>query len=167
MQMNIRLCAAMIAALSLAACEGMAGSQYADIDDDPQMQAINASLPHPPPQPVLQTMVRTLQAPRILPRVIKLPEEIAGKPNCFIFLSSMLHAHIGELFSGMAIKGFYQFRLTRNSELTVEEDELKNLRTALQGELRHRQYGDAVRLEVSAGCSHLLSDLLLGQLAGW
>jgi len=107
--------------------------------------------------------IAIVQAPRILPRVIKLPEEIAGKPNCFVFLSSMLHAHIGELFSGMAIKGFYQFRLTRDSELTVEEDELKNLRTALQGELRHRQYGDAVRLEIADNCPEHMEAFLLSQ----
>lgn len=107
--------------------------------------------------------IAIVQAPRILPRVIKLPEAIAGKPNCFVFLSSMLHAHIGELFSGMAIKGFYQFRLTRDSELTVEEDELKNLRTALQGELRHRQYGDAVRLEIADNCPEHMEEFLLSQ----
>ncbi|MFO1234909.1 MAG: polyphosphate kinase 1 [Rivihabitans pingtungensis] len=107
--------------------------------------------------------IAIVQAPRILPRVIKLPEHIAGKPNCFIFLSSMARPYRRALPSGMAIKGFYQFRLTRNSELTVEEDELKNLRTALQGELRHRQYGDAVRLEIADNCPEHMEEFMLGQ----
>ena len=106
--------------------------------------------------------IAIVQAPRILPRVIKLPEVISG-PHQFVFLSSIVHEHIDELFAGMTVKGFYQFRVTRNSELTVEEEELKNLRTALQGELRQRQYGDAVRLEIADNCPAHMEDYLLAQ----
>src|SRR5688572_9697905 len=95
-----------------------------------------------------------VQAPRALPRVIRLPQEIAGDAEyAFVFLSSILHAHMDELFSGMRVQGCYQFRVTRNSDLFVEEEEIKNLHTALQGELFHRHFGDAVRLEVADNCS--------------
>ena len=94
-----------------------------------------------------------VQAPRMLPRVIKLPAEVAEGENDFIFLTSVLHQHVGELFSGMEVLGCYQFRLTRNSDLFVDEEEIKNLRLALQGELPQRHLGDAVRLEVADNCS--------------
>jgi polyphosphate kinase len=94
-----------------------------------------------------------VQAPRALPRVIRLPKAIAGAPYAFVFLSSILHAHIGELFAGMNVRGCYQFRVTRNSDLFVDEEEIKNLRIAVQGELLHRHFGDAVRLEVADNCS--------------
>ena len=109
--------------------------------------------------------IAIVQAPRILPRVIQLPADLAGGPNHFVFLSSILHAHLNELFLGMVVKGVYQFRLTRDSELTVEEDELKNLRTALQGELRHRQYGEAVRLEIADNCPEHMEAFLLSQFS--
>ena len=94
-----------------------------------------------------------VQAPRMLPRVIKLPPDVAEGDNNFIFLTSVLHQHVGELFSGMEVLGCYQFRLTRNSDLFVDEEEVKNLRLALQGELPQRHLGDAVRLEVADNCS--------------
>jgi Polyphosphate kinase len=97
--------------------------------------------------------VAIVQAPRALPRVIRLPREIAGSEYGFVFLSSILHAHVGELFSGMTVRGCYQFRVTRNSDLFVDEEEIKDLRQALQGELSHRQFGDGVRLEVADNCS--------------
>ena len=93
--------------------------------------------------------IALLQAPRVLPRVIKLPPKLAGCDYGFVFLSSIIHAHVGELFSGMEVHGYYQFRVTRNSDLFVDEEEVKNLRTALQGELPQRHFGDAVRLEVA------------------
>jgi polyphosphate kinase len=104
-----------------------------------------------------------VQAPRALPRVIRLPQEIAGAEYAFVFLSSILHAHIGELFAGMNVQGCYQFRVTRNSDLFVEEEEIKNLHTALQGELFHRHFGDAVRLEVADNCSQRMVEFLLQQ----
>ena len=104
-----------------------------------------------------------VQAPRALPRVIQVPREIAGCEYGFVFLSSIIHAHVGELFSGMQIIGCYQFRVTRNSDLFVDEEETTNLREALQGELPHRHFGNAVRLEVADNCSNEMVDFLLGQ----
>ncbi|MCY1202464.1 Polyphosphate kinase [compost metagenome] len=104
-----------------------------------------------------------VQAPRALPRVIALPPEIAGCEHGLVFLSSILHAHVGELFSGMTVRGCYQFRVTRNSELFVDEEEVKNLREALQGELPHRHYGDAVRLEVADNCTPAMTAFLQQQ----
>jgi polyphosphate kinase len=104
-----------------------------------------------------------VQAPRALPRVIRLPQDIAGAEYAFVFLSSILHAHIGELFAGMNVQGCYQFRVTRNSDLFVDEEEIKNLHTALQGELLHRHFGDAVRLEVADNCSPRMVEFLLQQ----
>jgi polyphosphate kinase len=104
-----------------------------------------------------------VQAPRALPRVIRLPQDIGGANFSFVFLSSILHAHLEELFAGMKVLGCYQFRVTRNSNLFVDEEEIKNLHTALQGELLHRHFGDAVRLEVADNCSQPMVDFLLQQ----
>ncbi len=104
-----------------------------------------------------------VQAPRALPRVIQLPRELTGVDHGFVFLSSILHRHVGELFAGMNILGCYQFRVTRNSDLFVDDEEVKNLRTALQGELPQRHFGDGVRLEVADNCSEAMSDFLLQQ----
>ena len=107
--------------------------------------------------------IAIVQAPRVLPRVIRLPPDVAGVDYDFVFLSSILHAHVGELFSGMKVLGCYQFRLTRNSDLFVDEEEVKDLRAALRGELPHRHFGDEVRLEVDNGCSQHISNFLLMQ----
>ena len=104
-----------------------------------------------------------VQAPRALPRVIRLPRELSGVDYGFVFLSSILHAYVGELFTGMNVLGCYQFRVTRNSDLFVDDEEVKNLRIALQGELPQRHFGDAVRLEVADNCSELMTDFLLQQ----
>lgn len=104
-----------------------------------------------------------VQAPRVLPRVIRLPEELAGCEYGFVFLSSILHEFVGELFTGMTVLGCYQFRATRNSDLFVDEEEVTNLRTKLQGELSHRHFGDAVRLEVADNCSPAMTEFLLAQ----
>ena len=106
-----------------------------------------------------------VQAPRVLPRVIRVPEELTGTPNAFVFLSSIIHAHVEELFAGMNVLGCYQFRVTRNSNLFVDEEEIKNLRIAIQGELPQRHFGDAVRLEVADNCSEVMADFLLQQFA--
>jgi len=107
--------------------------------------------------------IAIVQAPRVLPRVIRLPREISGAAYDFVFLSSILHAHMAELFAGMKVVDSYQFRLTRNSELFVDEEEVKDLRTALRGELPHRQFGDEVRLEIADTCPQHISDYLLAQ----
>ena len=106
-----------------------------------------------------------VQAPRALPRVIQLPKEITGIEHGFVFLSSILHRHVGELFAGMNVFGCYQFRVTRNSDLWVDDEEVKNLRTALQGELPQRHFGDAVRLEVADNCSQVMAEFLCQQFS--
>ncbi|MBI5331382.1 MAG: polyphosphate kinase 1 [Betaproteobacteria bacterium] len=104
-----------------------------------------------------------VQAPRSLPRVIQLPHEVADCEHGFVFLSSILHAHVGALFAGMEVLGCYQFRVTRNSDLFVDDEENTNLREQLQGELPHRHFGDAVRLEVADNCSEEMTAFLLDQ----
>ncbi len=88
-------------------------------------------------------------APRILPRIIPMPPEVCGCPHGYVFLSSILHAHVSELFPGMTVTGCYQFRVTRNTNLFVDEEDIENLLEALSGELPTRNYGDAVRMEVA------------------
>lgn len=104
-----------------------------------------------------------VQAPRVLPRTILLPPEISGCEYGFVFLSSVLHAHVGELFGGMVVVSCHQFRVTRNSNLFVDDEEVKNLRTKLQGELPQRHLGNAVRLETSDNCSKETAEFLLQQ----
>ncbi|MBY0579760.1 MAG: polyphosphate kinase 1 [Burkholderiales bacterium] len=104
-----------------------------------------------------------VQAPRILPRVVQLPKELCESEYDFVFLSSMLHAHVEELFVGMSVLQCSQFRVTRNSDLFVDEEEVKNLRIALQGELPQRHFGNAVRLEVAENCSPSMAEFLLQQ----
>jgi len=104
-----------------------------------------------------------VQAPRALPRVIRLPKELTGVDHGFVFLSSLLHAHVGELFEGMTVLGCYQFRVTRNSDMFFDEEEVKDLRTTLKGELQQRHYGDAVRLELADNCSEAMATFLMKQ----
>ncbi|BAU77163.1 polyphosphate kinase 1 [Metapseudomonas furukawaii] len=104
-----------------------------------------------------------IPAPRLLPRVIRVPEDIGGAGDNFVFLSSMIHAHADDLFPGMKVKGCYQFRLTRNADLSVDTEDVDDLARALRGELFSRRYGDAVRLEVADTCPKNLSDYLLKQ----
>ncbi|MGA1096438.1 MAG: polyphosphate kinase 1 [Burkholderiaceae bacterium] len=90
-----------------------------------------------------------LQAPRILSWVTPVPKDISGHRFGFMMLGSIVHNGVGELFPGMTVTGIYQFRVTRNSDLFVDDEEVTDLREALRGELSQRQFGDAVRLEVS------------------
>jgi len=103
-----------------------------------------------------------VQAPRALPRIIQLPASLEGNgPYDFVFLSSIIHAHVTDLFPGMNATGCYQFRVTRNSDLYVDEEEVDDLLRAMEGELPSRRYGDAVRLEVAANCPEPMSEFLL------
>ena len=106
-----------------------------------------------------------IPAPRLLPRVIRVPEEVGGPGANYVFLSSMIHAHADDLFQGMKVKGCYQFRLTRNADLALDSEEVDDLARALRGELFSRRYGDAVRLEVADTCPKHLSDYLLKQFS--
>lgn len=105
-----------------------------------------------------------LQAPRALPRIIQLPQkDTESGTHDFVFLSSIIHAFIEELFHGIRIRGCYQFRVTRNSDLFLDEEEIDDLLRAVEGELASRNYGDEVRLEVADNCPDELVDFLLGQ----
>ena len=109
------------------------------------------------------TSIAVIKAPRVLPRIIKLPEKISGEGQTFCLLSSVIHAHIEDLFPGREVKSYSQFRVTRDSDLWVDEEEVKNLRQALKGELQTRHFGFAVRLEMAENCPSNLSDFLLNQ----
>ncbi|MFD0738685.1 polyphosphate kinase 1 [Lysobacter koreensis] len=93
-----------------------------------------------------------VRAPRSLPRIIQIPEKVSGGPHDFVFLSAVLSAFVDEMFPGMEVKGAYQFRVTRNSELLVDEEEVENLALALRDELVGRGYMRAVRLEIAEQC---------------
>ena len=110
-----------------------------------------------------------VQAPRSLPRVVRLPDDVAAAADAertsrasgtsasqaetrFVFLSSIIHAHVDELFPGMEVAGCYQFRVTRNSDLFVDEEAVDDLLLAVEGELSSRRFGDAVRLELADDC---------------
>ena len=105
--------------------------------------------------------VAIVKLSRALPRLMEMPASICGKQRLFVSLSSMVRAHISELFDGREVIETVQFRVTRNTELLVEEDEVDDLRTALREELAYRQFGQAVRLEVSSHCSEFLATTLL------
>ncbi|MCK5664618.1 MAG: polyphosphate kinase 1 [Thiotrichaceae bacterium] len=102
-----------------------------------------------------------VQAPRSLPRLIPLPSELSEHPHEFIFLSSILHAYVEDLFPGMKVTGCYQFRVICNSHLFVDEEEIDDLLRALEGELPGRRYGDTVRLEVPDNCPDKMINFLL------
>ena len=107
--------------------------------------------------------IAIVKVPRVLPRIIELPARHADGKRLFVSLSSVVRAHLAELFPGREMIEFSQFRVTRNTDLDVHEDDVENLRTALRAELEHRQFGLAVRLEVSAGCSDHLAEFLMRQ----
>lgn len=113
------------------------------------------------------TGLAVVQAPRALPRLIQIPRDVPGSgPHDFVFLSSVMHAYLDELFPGMEASGCYQFRVTRNSDLFVDEEEAKDLAEALEDELSQRQWGDTVRLEVAHNCpeamwQHLMHEMQL------
>jgi polyphosphate kinase len=101
-----------------------------------------------------------VRAPRSLPRIIRLPAEVAEASHDFVFLSSILHEFMDELFPGMQVKGSYQFRVTRNSELFVDEDEA-DIALALRDELKGRGYARPVRLEIADDCPRAIADMLV------
>jgi polyphosphate kinase len=102
-------------------------------------------------------------APRVLPRLIRIPDDIAEGGDGYVLLSSMIHAHADELFPGMNVLGCYQFRLTRNADLALDPEDVEDLALALRGELYSRRFGNAVRLEVADNCPKTLTAHLLKQ----
>ncbi|NIP16189.1 MAG: polyphosphate kinase 1 [Pseudomonadales bacterium] len=146
----------------------------------PIMSPIALDPAHPFPQPLNKslTFIVTLegedafgrrsgkaivQAPRALSRVVRLPESCASTPNEFVLLSSIIEVHVGDLFPGMKSTGCFQFRVTRNSDLFVDMEEVDDLLRALEGELSSRRFGDAVRLEVAKDSPDPLEAFLTGQ----
>jgi polyphosphate kinase len=111
------------------------------------------------------TAIAIVKAPRVLPRVIRLPDELSLHGVAFCLLSSIIHTHIADMFTGREVLAYSQFRVTRNSDLWVDEEEVKNLRQALQSELQSRQFGVAVRLEVAKSCPPHLAQFLLEQFS--
>ena len=107
--------------------------------------------------------IAIVKAPRVLPRIIKLPRDVSGGDNDFVMLSSVMHAHLHELFPGREVVSYSQFRVTRDADLWIDEEEVKNLRQALKGELPERQFGSAVRLEVAEACPAPIAEFLLQQ----
>ncbi|HVO46177.1 MAG TPA: polyphosphate kinase 1 [Steroidobacteraceae bacterium] len=104
-----------------------------------------------------------VQVPRSLPRVVPVPTD--GSQKTLMLLSVIVHTFVQKLFAGIEVLGCYQFRVTRNSDLFVDEEEIDDLRRALEGELAHRRYGAAVRLETSSDCPEDMVQFLLHQFA--
>jgi polyphosphate kinase len=107
--------------------------------------------------------IAIVKVPRVLPRVIRLPDALCGGRQGFVLLTSVMRAHLGELFPGRAVEAFSQFRVTRDSDLEVDGDDVTNLRQALRTGLSTRHFGRAIRLEVVNSCPAALSDFLLEQ----
>ncbi|HZX27082.1 MAG TPA: polyphosphate kinase 1 [Telluria sp.] len=154
--------------------------EYFDTKVRPLLTPIGLDPAHPFPQVVNKSLnfivelsgkdvfgrgtgIAILKAPRVLPRVIRLPDSLSADGASFCLLSSVIHAHIGDLFAGRDVVAYSQFRVTRNSDLWVDEEEVTNLRQALQSELTSRQFGFAVRLEVARSCPAHLSEFLRRQ----
>ena len=109
--------------------------------------------------------IAIVKVPRVLPRVIRMPDEVSGGKQAFVLLTSVIRAHLEELFPGRTVEAFSQFRVTRDSDLEVRDNEVTNLRQAMRSGLTTRHYGQAIRLEVVATCPAELSDFLLAQFA--
>ncbi|HEX3797604.1 MAG TPA: polyphosphate kinase 1 [Verrucomicrobiae bacterium] len=103
-----------------------------------------------------------VQVPRVLPRLVRLPRE--DERHDYIFLSNLIGHYLAEIFPGTTILGYWNFRVTRNSELYIDEEETANLLKAVENELRNRRKGDAVRLEIEHDCPEDLRNALLGTL---
>ena len=112
-----------------------------------------------------QNGIAIVKVPRVLPRVIRLPPEICGGRQGFVLLTSVIRGHLGELFPGRMVEFFSQFRVTRDSDLEVDEREVTNLRQALRSGLTTRHFGAAIRLEVVSTCPPGLWQFLLRQFA--
>jgi len=112
-----------------------------------------------------ENAIAIVKVPRVLPRVIKIPDALMPGKQAFVLLTSVIRAHLGELFPGREVEAFSQFRVTRDSDLEVDEDDVTNLRQAMRSGLTTRHFGEAIRLEVVSSCPSELSDFLLQQFA--
>ncbi|AXY60756.1 polyphosphate kinase 1 [Acinetobacter chinensis] len=109
-----------------------------------------------------QIDLAVVPAPRSLPRVVRLPDELTAGKEHHVMLSAIIHEHVSDLFPGMTATGCYQFRVTRNADLALNED-VEDLAIALKGELNSRRFGRAVRLEVTENCPKHIYDYLLDE----
>jgi len=113
-----------------------------------------------------ENTIAIVKVPRVLPRVIRLPDKLAGAgQQVFVLLTSVIRAHLESLFPGREVEVFSQFRVTRDSDLEVDEDDVRNLRQALRSGLTTRHFGQALRLEVVNTCPPELYEFLLQQFA--
>ena len=103
-----------------------------------------------------------VQIPRILPRMVKLPRTDTRQD--YVYLGKLIGHNLADLFAGTKILGYWAFRVTRNSELYIDEEETANLLKAVENELHNRRKGDAVRLEVDYECPPFIRDALLKTL---
>jgi polyphosphate kinase len=110
-----------------------------------------------------ENQIAIVKVPRVLPRVIRLPAELTPGRQGFVLLTSVIRAHLGALFPGRTVESFSQFRVTRDSDLEVDEDDVTNLRQALRSGLTLRHFGQAIRLEVVNTCPDELTRFLLEQ----
>jgi polyphosphate kinase len=153
-------------------------AQYFKREVKPLLMPVALDPSHPFPQVANKTLnfivelvyehnqernIAIVRVPRVVPRLVRLPEKVSYHRQCFVSLTSIIRANLEDLFAGAKIKHFSQFRVTRNSDLALDEDDVSNLRLALREELAHRQYGEAVRLEVTEECHDELSNFLLEQ----
>ncbi len=154
--------------------------QYFNRELEPILTPIGLDPAHPFPRPLNKSLsfivtlegkdafgrssgMAIVQAPRALPRVVLLPDTHAEAPHEFVFLSSIIHAHVDELFAGMKATGCYQFRVTRNSDLLLDEEEVDDLLRAMEGELPSRRFGDEVRMELAQECPEPVERFLQAQ----
>ena len=107
-----------------------------------------------------KTSIAIVKVPRSLPRLFEIRDKVAAKHRSFILLSTLIETELASLFPGREVVSESQFRVTRDSDLWVDEQEMTNLRQALAGELRRRPFGRAVRLEINADCSESITALL-------
>jgi polyphosphate kinase len=113
-----------------------------------------------------ENLIAIVKVPRVLPRVIRLPDEVCKRGmQGFVLLTSVIRAHLGEMFPGRTVESFSQFRVTRDSDLEVDEDDVTNLRQALRTGLTTRHFGQAIRIEVVSTCPEQLWRFLLQQFA--
>lgn len=156
--------------------------EYFESEVRPLLSPIGLDPAHPFPQVVNKALTFVVQlegkdafgrdstiaivkVPRVLPRVIALPPKLASGQQAFVLLSSVIRAHLEDVFPGRRIAGFSQFRVTRDSDLWIDEREVRNLRQALRTELTQRHFGHAVRLEIRRTCPPHLEQLLREQFA--
>jgi polyphosphate kinase len=110
-----------------------------------------------------ESSIAIVKVPRSLPRVIKLPSALTPGKQAFVLITSVIRAHLADLFPGREVEAFSQFRITRDSDLEVDEDDVKNLRQALRSGLTLRHFGRPIRVEVVKSCPNFLADFLLQQ----